>query len=67
MTDSLKKTQAEPEIEFSSVEEIVADLRIGKMVIIVDDEERENEGDLVISSKYLTADHINFMITFGKT
>ena len=33
MTDSLKKTQAEPEIEFSSVEEIVADLRIGKMVL----------------------------------
>ena len=38
----------------------------GEMIILVDDEERENEGDLVISSKYLTADHINFMITFGK-
>ena len=36
------------------------------MIILVDDEERENEGDLVISSKYLTADHINFMITYGK-
>jgi len=38
----------------------------GEMIILVDDEERENEGDLVISSKYLTADHINFMITYGK-
>ena len=38
----------------------------GEMIILVDDEERENEGDLVISSKNLTADHINFMITYGK-
>ena len=38
----------------------------GEMIILVDDEERENEGDLVISSKYLTAEHINFMITYGK-
>ena len=40
MTDTLKKTEAESALEFSSVEEIVADLRIGKMVIIVDDEEK---------------------------
>ncbi|MAB96270.1 MAG: bifunctional 3,4-dihydroxy-2-butanone-4-phosphate synthase/GTP cyclohydrolase II [Actinobacteria bacterium] len=38
----------------------------GEMIILVDDEERENEGDLVISSRNLTADHINFMITYGK-
>ena len=60
MTDSLKKTQAEPEIEFSSVEEIIADLRIGKMVIIVDDEERENEGDLLMAAdKVLSLIHIS--------
>ena len=60
MTDSLKKTQAEPEIEFSSVEEIVADLRIGNMVIIVDDEERENEGDLLMAADKVTPEDINF-------
>ena len=49
MTDTLKKTEEESALEFSSVEEIVADLRIGKMVIIVDDEERENEGDLLMA------------------
>ena len=55
MTDTLKKTEAESALEFSSVEEIVADLRIGKMVIIVDDEERENEGDLLtVSYTHLT-------------
>ena len=36
------------------------------MIILVDDEDRENEGDLIISAEHLTADHINFMITFGK-
>lgn len=66
MTDSLKKTQAEPEIEFSSVEEIVADLRIGKMVIIVDDEERENEGDLLMAADKVTPEDINFMAKYGR-
>ena len=66
MTDSLKKTQAEPEIEFSSVEEIVADLRIGKMVIIVDDEERENEGDLLMAADKVTPEDIYFMAKYGR-
>ena len=66
MTDSLKKTQAEPEIEFSSVEEIVADLRIGKMVIIVDDEERENEGDLLMAADKVKPEDINFMAKYGR-
>ena len=50
----------------SDIKEIINLFSKGEMIILVDDEERENEGDLVISSKYLTADHINFMITYGK-
>ena len=50
----------------TDIKQIIDLFSKGEMIILVDDEERENEGDLVISSKYLTADHINFMITFGK-
>ena len=50
----------------SDIKEIIDLFSKGEMIILVDDEERENEGDLVISSKYLTSDHINFMITYGK-
>jgi len=50
----------------TDIKDIIDLFSKGEMIILVDDEERENEGDLVISSKYLTADHINFMITFGK-
>lgn len=66
MTDTLKKTEAEPQVEFSSVEEIVSDLRIGKMVIIVDDEERENEGDLLMAADKVTPEDINFMAKYGR-
>ena len=66
MSDTLKKTEAEPQVEFSSVEEIVSDLRIGKMVIIVDDEERENEGDLLMAADKVTPKDINFMAKYGR-
>ena len=45
----------------SSIEDIVADMRVGKMVILVDEEDRENEGDIVIAADHISADSINFM------
>ena len=66
MTDVLKKSESDNIVEFSSVDEIVADLRIGKMVIIVDDEERENEGDLLMAADKVTAEDINFMAKYGR-
>ncbi len=51
---------------FSSIEEIVAEIRHGRMVIIVDDEDRENEGDLVCAAAKITPDIINFMATHGR-
>ena len=66
MTDVLKKSESDNIVEFSSVDEIVADLRIGKMVIIVDDEERENEGDLVMAADKVTPEDINFMAKYGR-
>ena len=50
----------------SSIESILQDFRAGKMVILVDDEARENEGDLLIAAEHATADHINFMATHGR-
>ena len=66
MTDVLKKSESDNIVEFASVDEIVADLRIGKMVIIVDDEERENEGDLLMAADKVTPEDINFMAKYGR-
>ncbi len=51
---------------FSSIEDAVEDVRQGKMIIIVDDEDRENEGDLMIASDKVTPEVINFMAKFGR-
>jgi 3,4-dihydroxy 2-butanone 4-phosphate synthase/GTP cyclohydrolase II len=49
------------ESALNTVEEAIADYRAGKYVIIVDDEDRENEGDLTIAAEFVTGEHINFM------
>jgi 3,4-dihydroxy 2-butanone 4-phosphate synthase / GTP cyclohydrolase II len=49
-----------------SVEDILAELRAGRMIVLVDDEARENEGDLVAAAEKATADTINFMARFGR-
>ena len=50
----------------SDIEVIIEKFKKGEMVILVDDEDRENDGDLIVSSQYLTPEHINFMITYAK-
>jgi len=52
--------------QLSSIEDVIADARNGRMVIIVDDEDRENEGDLVIPAQMATPDVINFMARHGR-
>lgn len=52
--------------KFNSISEIVDDLRAGKMVVIVDDENRENEGDLLMLAEHITAEAANFMVTHGR-
>jgi len=49
-------------MEFSKIEEAINDMKRGKFVIVVDDENRENEGDLVLAAEKATADRINYMI-----
>lgn len=53
-------------MEFSSIKDIIDDIREGKMVILVDDEDRENEGDILIAAEKITPAAINFMATHGR-
>lgn len=50
----------------SPIEQAFDDLRAGKFIILVDDENRENEGDLVVAAQHVTADSVNFMVTVGR-
>ncbi|MCX5633152.1 MAG: bifunctional 3,4-dihydroxy-2-butanone-4-phosphate synthase/GTP cyclohydrolase II [Phycisphaerae bacterium] len=52
--------------EFSDIPDILGDLKKGKMIVLVDDEDRENEGDLVCAAEKVTPEIINFMATFGR-
>ena len=51
---------------FSSITEIIDDLKAGKMIVLVDDEDRENEGDLVCAAEMVTPEIVNFMATCGR-
>jgi 3,4-dihydroxy 2-butanone 4-phosphate synthase / GTP cyclohydrolase II len=53
-------------VSISPVEDIVADMRAGRIVILVDEEDRENEGDLVLAADHVTPEGINFMARFGR-
>ena len=51
---------------FDSIEDAIKEIRDGRMVIVVDDEDRENEGDLTMAAERVTAESINFMATHGR-
>lgn len=53
-------------MKFSSIEEAIEDIRQGKMIIVVDDEDRENEGDLLMAAEKATPESINFMAVYGR-
>ena len=53
-------------MQFAAIEEAIREIQDGRMVIIVDDEDRENEGDLMIAAEKVTPDAINFMATYGR-
>ena len=50
----------------NTVEELIEDIRQGKMVILMDDEDRENEGDLVMAAPMVRAQDVNFMATYAR-
>jgi 3,4-dihydroxy 2-butanone 4-phosphate synthase/GTP cyclohydrolase II len=54
------------QFEFASIEDAVRDLKAGRMIVVIDDEDRENEGDLTMAAEIITSKAINFMATHGK-
>ena len=63
---TLKKKKTQAASPFDSVESVIADIRRGKMVIVVDDEDRENEGDLIMAAEHATPKTVNFMAKHGR-
>ena len=57
---------ADNKFAFSNIEDIIADLREGKMVVIVDDEDRENEGDLIMAASRVRTEDVHFMARYGR-
>src|SRR5437588_11660490 len=51
---------------FATIPEAIEEIRAGRMVVVVDDEDRENEGDLTMAAQFVTPDAINFMATHGR-
>ena len=54
------------EIQLNTIEEAIEDFREGKFLIVVDDEDRENEGDFIIAAEKVTPEKINFMVKNGR-
>ena len=55
-----------PEVQLSTIEEALEDFKAGKFVIVVDDEDRENEGDLITAAELITPEKINYMLQLGR-
>ena len=53
------------DFKFSTIEEAVADLRDGKMIIAVDDRDRENEGDSIFGAEHVTLENVNFIASYS--
>ncbi len=59
-------TQKEKSVQLNTIEEAIEDIRNGKIIIVVDDENRENEGDFIAAAEMVTPEMINFMATHGR-
>src|SRR4249920_1217876 len=53
-------------MSLNSIQEIIDELKAGRMAVLVDDEDRENEGDLIFAAEFVTPEKINFMAKFGR-
>lgn len=52
--------------KFNTIEEAIQDLKDGKIILVTDDEDRENEGDLICAAQFATTENVNFMATYAK-
>jgi len=65
-TTVTKTTRMNKEFELNTIEEAIAEIKAGKVVIVIDDEDRENEGDFIAAAECATPEMINFMVTHGR-
>lgn len=63
--ENINRTDME-EVKFNTIEEAVADLKAGKLIVTVDDPDRENEGDLICAAEFATLENVNFMASYAK-
>ncbi|MBD3219341.1 MAG: bifunctional 3,4-dihydroxy-2-butanone-4-phosphate synthase/GTP cyclohydrolase II [candidate division Zixibacteria bacterium] len=63
---TLKIKESRDKYDFASIPDAIEDIRMGKMVIVVDDEDRENEGDFIMAAEMVTPDHVNFLAKEGR-
>ena len=59
-------TESKPKLKLNTIQEAIDDIRQGKVIIVVDDEDRENEGDFLAAAEKVTPEMINFMATHGR-
>ena len=63
----MSRVTAQPETSpFATIEDAIEEIRAGRFVVVVDDEDRENEGDLTIAAQFVTPEAVNFMATHGR-
>ena len=66
MSGNQQKENQNPKIKLNTIKEAVEDFRQGKIIIVVDDEDRENEGDFIAAAELITPEKVNFMATHGR-
>lgn len=54
------------EFVFNTIDEALEDLKAGKWIVVVDDEDRENEGDIIVAAEFATTEAVNFMASYAK-
>lgn len=52
--------------KFNTIDEILEDIKNGKIVVMIDDEDRENEGDVICAAEFATNENVNFMASYAK-
>ncbi|MFR9605351.1 MAG: 3,4-dihydroxy-2-butanone-4-phosphate synthase, partial [Rikenellaceae bacterium] len=52
--------------KLSTIEEAIDDFRAGKIIMVIDDEDRENEGDFIVAAELITEEQVNFMLSYGR-
>lgn len=66
MLGNMRGPALDSNLQFHSIQEILTDFKNGRMVILIDDEDRENEGDIIVAADFITPEAINFMATYAR-